>query len=116
MPSHCHAPRPGRCVLLDQDVMHRVTAPEPAAPAPRYSLVLKLLLVPPAGAAAPPPLAPGAPEPAGSARENAAGRRTRAPETWLLAGGSVERARRNLDAAVAASRDAFEAAASAAPA
>ena len=97
------APRPGRCVLLDQDALHRVTAPSAAAPAPRYSLVLKLLLTPADGAATP-PLAPGAPEPAGSARDAAAGR-SRAPDTWLLAGGSVELARRNLDAAVAASRD-----------
>lgn len=39
------APRPGRLVLLDQDVQHAVQAPNPAAgDLPRYSLVLKLIL------------------------------------------------------------------------
>lgn len=37
-------PRPGRVVLMDQDVMHRVNAASPTAPRPRYSLVWKLAL------------------------------------------------------------------------
>jgi len=40
-------PRPGRCVILDQDLGHTVTPPEPAAgKRPRYSLVWKLVLHP----------------------------------------------------------------------
>jgi probable phosphoglycerate mutase len=39
-------PAPGRVVLMDQDVTHRVSAPSAAATAPRYSLVLKLLFFP----------------------------------------------------------------------
>lgn len=41
------APRPGRAVLFDQDIMHRVSAPSPAAgEQPRFSLVWKLALLP----------------------------------------------------------------------
>ncbi|KAL4430009.1 hypothetical protein ABPG77_004379 [Micractinium sp. CCAP 211/92] len=41
------APRPCRAVLLDQDIMHRVSAPSPAAGGrPRFSLVWKLALLP----------------------------------------------------------------------
>jgi hypothetical protein len=36
-------PRPGRVVLMDQDILHRVSAPSPIAGRPRYSLVWKLL-------------------------------------------------------------------------
>ncbi|KAI8463534.1 MAG: hypothetical protein J3K34DRAFT_142799 [Monoraphidium minutum] len=39
-------PRPGRVVLMDQDIAHRISAPSKAAPGPRYSLVWKLLLWP----------------------------------------------------------------------
>ena len=40
-------PRPGRCVLMDQDVTHTVVAPnECAGNLPRYSLVWKLILHP----------------------------------------------------------------------
>ena len=40
-------PRPGRCVVMDQDVSHTVTAPEATAGRrPRYSLVWKLVLHP----------------------------------------------------------------------
>lgn len=39
-------PRPGRCVVMDQDVSHCVTAPKAAADRPRYSLVWKLVLHP----------------------------------------------------------------------
>ena len=39
-------PRPGRCVVMDQDVSHSVTAPTAAARRPRYSLVWKLILHP----------------------------------------------------------------------
>ena len=44
-------PRPGRCVLMHQDVLHRVSAPSLAARRPRYSLVLRLCLVPKEGRA-----------------------------------------------------------------
>jgi len=41
------APQPGRCLVLDQDVTHTVTAPANAAAGrPRYSLVWKLILHP----------------------------------------------------------------------
>ncbi|KAL4444049.1 hypothetical protein ABPG75_011786 [Micractinium tetrahymenae] len=41
------APRPCRAVLFDQDIMHRVSAPSPAAGSqPRFSLVWKLALLP----------------------------------------------------------------------
>ena len=40
-------PKPGRCVLMDQDVTHSVVAPTKVAGAePRYSLVWKLILHP----------------------------------------------------------------------
>mmetsp|Transcript_23521 Transcript_23521/g.30691 ORF Transcript_23521/g.30691 Transcript_23521/m.30691 type:complete len:102 (-) Transcript_23521:109-414(-) len=40
-------PRPGRCILMDQDVSHTVVAPnEAAGKRPRYSLVWKLILHP----------------------------------------------------------------------
>jgi probable phosphoglycerate mutase len=39
-------PQPGRLVLMDQDVVHRVSAPSKAAGVPRYSLVLKLVFHP----------------------------------------------------------------------
>lgn len=40
-------PRPGRCVIMDQDVTHTVVAPNKTAGAlPRYSLVWKLILHP----------------------------------------------------------------------
>lgn len=40
-------PRPGRCVIMDQDVTHTVVAPNEIAGAqPRYSLVWKLILHP----------------------------------------------------------------------
>ena len=39
-------PQPGRVVLMDQDVVHRVSAPSKAAGVPRYSLVLKLVFHP----------------------------------------------------------------------
>jgi 2OG-Fe(II) oxygenase superfamily len=40
-------PRPGRCVVMDQDVSHTVVAPHAAAGRrPRYSLVWKLILHP----------------------------------------------------------------------
>mmetsp|Transcript_5477 Transcript_5477/g.17630 ORF Transcript_5477/g.17630 Transcript_5477/m.17630 type:complete len:174 (-) Transcript_5477:77-598(-) len=44
-------PRPGRCVLLQQDALHRVAPPSAAAGRPRYSLVWKLLFVPKAPSA-----------------------------------------------------------------
>lgn len=41
------APRPGRALLIDQDLMHRVSAPlAPAGARPRFSLVWKLALLP----------------------------------------------------------------------
>jgi hypothetical protein len=47
------APRPGRAVLMDQDLLHRVSAPSPAAGRrPRYSLVWKLAFLPRAAGAA----------------------------------------------------------------
>jgi probable phosphoglycerate mutase len=39
-------PSPGRCVLADQDVLHRLSTPSRRAGRPRYSLVWKLALVP----------------------------------------------------------------------
>lgn len=40
-------PRPGRCVILDQDLGHTVTPPAPSAgKRPRYSMVWKLVLHP----------------------------------------------------------------------
>ena len=39
-------PRPGRAVLLHQDVLHRVSAPSLSARRPRYSLVWKLVFYP----------------------------------------------------------------------
>ena len=40
-------PQPGRCVIMDQDIMHTVVAPNAAAGRrPRYSLVWKLILFP----------------------------------------------------------------------
>ena len=42
----CVQPKPGRAVLLDQDVLHRVSAPSPLAKRPRFSLVWKLAFVP----------------------------------------------------------------------
>jgi hypothetical protein len=45
---HSIAPRPGRIVVMDQDITHSVTAPTKAAgkDRPRYSLVWKLILHP----------------------------------------------------------------------
>lgn len=37
-------PRPGRCLLMDQDLLHRLSAPAKKAARPRYSFVLKLAL------------------------------------------------------------------------
>ncbi|KAJ1468226.1 hypothetical protein T484DRAFT_1661647, partial [Baffinella frigidus] len=42
-------PAPGRLILMDQDVTHRVSAPSPAAGRPRYSMVWKLAVHPAAG-------------------------------------------------------------------
>ena len=39
-------PRPGRVVLMDQDVTHRVSPPSSTARRPRYSLVWKLAVTP----------------------------------------------------------------------
>jgi hypothetical protein len=39
-------PKSGRAVLMDQDVIHRVSAPSSRAQRPRYSLVLKLVMMP----------------------------------------------------------------------
>ena len=40
-------PKPGRCLVMDQDITHRVVAPTKAAgKKPRYSLVFKLILHP----------------------------------------------------------------------
>ena len=39
-------PRPGRAVLMHQDVLHRVSTPSLLAGRPRYSLVWKLVFVP----------------------------------------------------------------------
>jgi hypothetical protein len=40
------APKPGRVVLMDSDVRHRVQAPKASANKPRYSVVLKLAFLP----------------------------------------------------------------------
>ena len=42
-------PRPGRMILMDQDVTHRVSAPSALAQRPRYSLVWKLVFFPRSG-------------------------------------------------------------------
>ena len=39
-------PRPGRAVLMHQDVLHRVSTPSALACRPRYSLVWKLIFLP----------------------------------------------------------------------
>lgn len=39
-------PKPYRAVLMDQDVLHRLSPPTPHAPEPRYSLVWKLVFLP----------------------------------------------------------------------
>ena len=52
-------PKPGRVVLLDQDILHRASAPAAAAGRPRYSLVWKLLACPADAAASGPGLAGG---------------------------------------------------------
>ena len=39
-------PRPGRAVLMHQEVLHRVSTPSLLAHRPRYSLVWKLVFVP----------------------------------------------------------------------
>ena len=39
-------PRPGRAVLMHQDVLHRVSTPSLLARRPRYSLVWKLIFIP----------------------------------------------------------------------
>ena len=39
-------PRPGRAVLMHQDVLHRVSTPSLLARRPRYSLVWKLVFLP----------------------------------------------------------------------
>jgi hypothetical protein len=40
-------PKPGRCVIMDQDISHTVVAPNvEAGTRPRYSLVWKLVLHP----------------------------------------------------------------------
>ena len=39
-------PAPGRVLLMDQDVLHRVSTPSQSAGVPRYSLVLKLCFFP----------------------------------------------------------------------
>ena len=39
-------PRPGRALLMHQDVLHRLSTPSQLARRPRYSLVWKLLFVP----------------------------------------------------------------------
>lgn len=36
-------PRPGRVILMDQDIMHRVSMPSKGSGRPRYSLVWKLV-------------------------------------------------------------------------
>jgi hypothetical protein len=38
-------PCPGRVILMDQDCVHAVTPPSPAAPGPRYALVWKLAVM-----------------------------------------------------------------------
>ena len=39
-------PKPGRVILMDQDIMHKVNAPTGKAGRPRYSLVWKLAVLP----------------------------------------------------------------------
>lgn len=48
------APAPGRIVLFDGDVMHRLVSPCPTAGRPRYSLAWRLALAPRSPGAAPP--------------------------------------------------------------
>lgn len=50
-------PKPGRVILLDQDVLHRASAPVLAARRPRYSLVWKLLACAATSPASPAPAA-----------------------------------------------------------
>jgi hypothetical protein len=48
------APAPGRVVLFDGDVMHRLVPPSPSAGRPRYSLAWRLALAPRSAGAVPP--------------------------------------------------------------
>lgn len=48
------APAPGRVVLFDGDVAHRLVPPSPAAGRPRYSLAWRLALAPTTAGGAPP--------------------------------------------------------------
>eukprot|EP00892_Ulva_mutabilis_P002808 jgi/Ulvmu1/12528/UM090_0015.1 len=81
-------PKPGRVVIMDQDVLHRASAPASAAGRPRYSLVWKLL------ACASPPLRPSSTN-ARPERSLAA----RAAQT-LSAGGQAQQGTRAAAAAV----------------
>jgi hypothetical protein len=54
-------PRPGRAVLMHQDVLHRVSCPSLLARRPRYSLVWKLIFSPRSPPSPSPPPAPGPP-------------------------------------------------------
>ena len=46
-------PAPGRVILMEQDVLHRVSPPSKSAGVPRYSLVLKLCFYPKTATTAP---------------------------------------------------------------
>ncbi|KAG2485818.1 hypothetical protein HYH03_015528 [Edaphochlamys debaryana] len=76
-------PAPGRVVLMEQDVPHRISAPSAAAPGPRYSLVWKLVWLPKPGTAAaggPPAGSSGGGKGSGKGRGRGKGGRGKGPE------------------------------------
>ena len=79
---------PGRVLLMDQDVLHRVSAPSRSARVPRYSLVLKLCLYPKDPETRPSILRPEWGEPV--AFGTAGGRRAPAAATGDAGAGSEE--------------------------
>ena len=81
-------PAPGRVLLMDQDVLHRVSAPSRSARVPRYSLVLKLCLYPKDPETRPSILRPEWGEPV--AFGTAGGRRAPAAATGDAGAGSEE--------------------------
>ena len=89
-------PAPGRVLLMDQDVLHRVSAPSRSARVPRYSLVLKLCFYPKDPEARPSILRPEWGEPI--AFGTAGGRRAPSSATGDEGGRREEEAERDREA------------------
>ena len=83
-------PAPGRVLLMDQDVLHRVSAPSRSARVPRYWLVLKLCFYPKDPETRPSILRPEWGEP-GPRSGTAGGRRAPAAATGDAGAGSERR-------------------------